>query len=63
MADCLLLLGAVCALRVVAGLAEGSFPELEALVLPDMLRSAIISVMQVSGIVAHVCCDACRIVQ
>jgi hypothetical protein len=32
---------------VVAGLAEGLYPELEALVLPDMLRSAIISVMQV----------------
>lgn len=46
-ADCDAAAGGVCVPRVVAGLAEGLYPELEALVLPDMLRSAIISVMQV----------------
>jgi hypothetical protein len=36
-----------CVCRCVAALAESSHPELEVLVLPDMLRSAMLSAVQV----------------
>lgn len=40
--------------QFVAGLAETSHPELEALLLPNMLRSAMLSVVQVASITIEV---------